>query len=86
MKLVLIEWIDAHGPKVKSWRSLEDIRHDNRRLLIRSVGWLVASDKETLTILPHIYSEESGAEIHGQGELVIPRRSIRKEVVLRKNG
>lgn len=82
MKLVLIEWIDSHSGR--GWQSLDEIKQCARLLYCRSVGWLVSENKDCKVLAPHISGEKNGdIELHGCGDLTIPKKSILKTTVLR---
>ena len=76
MKLVLIDWVDSVGDGTR-WRELDDIKKD-KPVKIRSVGWILAETKESMTIVAHL------SDSHGQGEMTIPSEAIKKITVLRK--
>lgn len=78
MKLVYIEWEDSCGDDSGRWRDLDYIKKDTP-VPIKSVGWLVAENKNSKTIVPHL----SGLE-HGQGNMTIPNSAIKKFRVLKK--
>jgi hypothetical protein len=75
MKLVLIEWVDSHGP-VEGWRVLEgELRPEV--LKCKSVGWLIHDGEDCKIVVPHIAGDESdGIPFQGRGDLTIPCRSI----------
>jgi hypothetical protein len=76
MKLVLIEWVDSHGP-VEGWRLLDD---DKPELMIcESVGWLVHDGKDCKTIVPHLAGHKNKhIALQGRGDMTIPSRAIVK--------
>ena len=87
-RLVMIEWIDAHGASNAKWRDLEDIKDTCHPLYITSVGFLIASNNGMKTIVPHIYSEKQDKNIYrqGQGEMVIPIPGIKRITPLNTGG
>lgn len=79
MKLVYIEWVDSCGDSSR-WRELDEIKKD-RPATIRSVGWLVKETEKSKTIVPHLSDSD-----HGQGEMTIPKKAIRRTTVLKSPG
>lgn len=83
MKLVLIEWLDAHAGR--GWQAMDRIERAAEPLHCRSVGWLVSDDRDCKVIVPHIAGEKNGeAVLQGSGDLTIPTRAIVKMRVLSK--
>ena len=75
MKLVLVEWLDAHAGR--GWQTVEQLERAAEPLYCRSVGWLVAERDDCKVIVPHIAGEEEGAEfLTGCGDLTIPNKAI----------
>ena len=75
MKLVLIEWSDAHAGR--GWQTADAIRSAAEPLYCRSVGWLVSETAECKVIVPHISGERDGVEfLTGSGDLTIPAKAI----------
>ncbi len=83
MKLVLIEWVDSHGP-VEGWKIIdEDAKPE--LLICESVGWLVYNGKDCKKILPHRAGYKNTTIIRqGRGEMTIPRRAIMKITELKQ--
>lgn len=83
MKLVLVEWLDAHSGR--GWQSIDQIEGAAEPLYCRSVGWLAADRPDCKVIVPHISGEKNG-QIHlsGCGDLAIPTKCITKLTVLKK--
>ena len=73
MNLVYIEWADA--ATTNGWTYKED----TGLMQVRSVGWLVAQDKKTLTIAT---SQSKGGKF--LDPLTIPRHSISHIGTVRK--
>lgn len=76
MDLVLIDWVDAHG--FNGWNKIEEVRENNKLFPCKSVGWLIAKSKDSVTVASHI----GGHNV--DGDMSIPRRAITKMTVLRK--
>ena len=70
MELVLVEWLDSR--RGEGWSRLEDLRADLEVTHCKSVGWVVAKDKSSLTLAGHI------AENPEQccGDMTIPSSAI----------
>ena len=84
MKLVLIEWEDAHSSN--GWQKMSAIKANGVETLpCRNVGWLVKKTKKQ-TVLTHALSDENLKDSSGHGHFTIPNAMIRKVTVLRKNG
>ncbi len=81
MKLVLIEWVDAHSHD--RWVEIEVSVESCETALIRSVGWLLKKTKNCVTIAPHI-SKVGSIDSHVSGDMTIPAKAIRKMTVLRQ--
>lgn len=83
MKLVLIEWLDAHSGR--GWQPFEQLERAAEPLYCRSVGWLISERKDCKVIVPHIAGEKNGdAMLLGCGDLTIPTRAIVKLVILKR--
>ena len=83
MKLVLIEWLDAHAGR--GWQTPERIEQAAEPLVCRSVGWLMHDTKECKVIVPHLAGAKNETCIAlASGDLTIPARSIIKTTVLRR--
>ncbi len=82
MKLVMIEWMDAHSGN--GWQSIEEIRKSCEPVYCRSVGWLASEKNGHKVIVPHISGEKNGdIMIHGRGDLTIPTKAILKITILK---
>ena len=68
MRLVLIEWTDAVYHDL--WEPLSDIKPVSMQ--IRSVGWIVDTTKEYITVVPHRQRDQA------RGGMTIPVASILK--------
>ena len=83
MKLVLIEWLDAHAGR--GWQTIERIEQAAEPLYCRSVGWLLRETKECKVIAPHLAGEKNPATIlQASGDLTIPTRCITRLTVLKR--
>jgi hypothetical protein len=75
MDLVLIEWVDSHGP-VDGWRIIDN-SIEPEPLICESVGWLLYNGKNCKKVLPHRAGYKSeGIDEQGRGELTIPTKAI----------
>jgi hypothetical protein len=84
MKLVMVEWLDSHAGR--GWQDAERFQQVARPLHCRSVGWVVAENKECTVLVPHIAGERNGEiMVQGCGDLTIPTAAITKLTVLRKS-
>lgn len=74
-RLVLVEWIDSYS--LNNWRPLDTI--DASVLHCRSVGWVAAESKESITLVASVSGEKNGdVRLCGCGDISIPRCAIRK--------
>lgn len=83
MKIVLIEWMDAHGGTCLGWRPIREIR-DREPAAVVSVGYLLKETPEYVVVCPHMTKDENDKFDFGDGELAIPRAWIRKLKVLQR--
>lgn len=84
MKLVLIEWLDAHSGR--GWQTIDQLELAAEPLYCRSVGWLAHERSDCKVIVPHVSGEKNGTTmLSGCGDLTIPNKCIVKLTVLRKN-
>lgn len=77
MKLVLIEWVDSHGP-LDGWKQIEE---DDKpeSLICESVGWLLYDGKDCKKIVPHRAGHRNqNIILQGRGDMTIPTRAILK--------
>jgi len=82
MKLVLIEWVDAHT--TGGWNDLDELEESCEPLHCRSVGWLLCKKNNYVVVVPHMSGEKNGdIKINGRGHLAIPTKTIQKMTVLR---
>ena len=84
LKLVLIEWIDAHANR--GWQCIDDLENSCSPVYCRSVGWLVSEKKGHKTVVPHLSGEKNDdMATQGRGDLTIPAKAVVRMTVLRKN-
>ena len=82
MKLVLVEWLDAHASK--GWNNFDILEQATEPLKCKSVGWLFKETKDCVIILPHVADQNSEIESQGCGDVTIPVKSITKITTLKK--
>jgi hypothetical protein len=73
MRLVLIEWEDAHGDGV--WQDISGPIED-RSLVCRSVVWLVLDGANAKVVAPHLNQGEHGVPLQGCGMMTIPASAV----------
>lgn len=73
-KLVLVEWEDSR--RGEGWVRLEELENTITRC--RSVGWIIAKDKTSLTLAGHMGVDPEQC----CGDLTIPMRAILKMIPL----
>ena len=84
MKLVLVEWLDAHAGR--GWQAKEQLEEAAEPLYCRSVGWLLSDNKKCKVLVPHIAGERNKTIIlQGCGDMTIPTRAVVKMTVLRQS-
>lgn len=71
-RLLYIEW-DDHSSWDNTWRPKEHYERENRALRCRSVGWVVAENKEAITLCG------TRSESKFSGDITILKRCIRKK-------
>ncbi len=79
-QLVLVEWEDSRQPTT-GWRWL---RSDDKWtcVVIRSVGFVVASDERTLVLAPNLSEPDDEGDRQACGMMQIPHRCIVRVVDL----
>ena len=83
MKLVLVEWLDAHSGR--GWQDVAQIERAAEPLYCRSVGWLVFESKDCKVLVPHVAGERNGeVMLQGCGDMTIPTSAIVKMKVLKQ--
>ena len=70
---VLIRWRDSYGPTAR-WQEIDELQPTE--LVATSVGWIVAKNKDSLVLVPHLIDGNERVAKQGCGEMTIPRRSI----------
>lgn len=70
--LVIVEWGDAWN--ASRWTSLEQAEVDHKPYVVKTVGWLLKSDKKGVSLVDS-YVEE---DMTPGGQHFIPRGMIRK--------
>ena len=85
LELVYVEWIDSAG--YPGWRSLEDIQREATPIVIESVGWVVAENDKSITLVSHVHKdipEQSENVRYGNDALTIPKIAITVRRAARK--
>ena len=83
--LVLVEWVDSHSGR--GWENLDNLKANCDLLYCRSVGWLVAKNRDAVTLVSNLSGESNdNVIVNGNGYMTIPARAVRKVTVLRKGG
>ena len=72
--LVRIRWLDSTSAP-KGWIAVQDWKGIGSLECI-SVGYLIAEDRETKTIAPHLAYPDDEAQCQGNGIMVIPSGAI----------
>jgi len=82
MKLVYIEWIDAHGVE-PNWEWMEELLNKVGVIVVcKSVGFLVKETMKQVTIVPHVIEAAPHVKAQGCGDMTIPKANIVRLVVL----
>lgn len=83
LPLVMVEWLDSASLTGGVWRDTNDVA-DLKPTRMRSVGWVLREDGESIVLIGHIASHQVS------GDLVIPKTCIKRRYKLadpsRKNG
>ena len=83
MKLVYIEWRDAHGVSA-NWEWLKDLKATSPvTCLVRSVGFVIGEDRHNIVLLPHLIEETKHTRGQGCGDMTIPKGCIVRMRILR---
>lgn len=77
--MVLVEWIDSQSDS-GGWQYFDS--NDVTQNQMRSIGWMVESDAEKVSIIPHLGLDVTGLPSQMRGRLVIPQRAIARIVRL----
>jgi len=72
--LVRVRWLDSTSPRA-GWVAVNDWEGVGS-LECLSVGYLIAEDKKTKTIAPHLAYPDDEAQCQGNGIIVIPCAAI----------
>lgn len=81
--LVYVQWVDSVGAGA-CWGSIPEKTPSVHGC--HSVGWLVCENDEVLVLVPHLSLEDEDYakdEIHGCGDMTIPKVAVVKKVELR---
>ena len=82
MKLVYIEWHDAHGVE-PNWEWMEELLEKVDYICItKSVGWLIKENSKQVVVLPHYIAASKDMRAQGCGEMTIPKVNILRLVEL----
>lgn len=78
MKLVLVDWVDSHGPHGSPWLSADEVPGLGELLECRSVGWWVGetSNPKAITLAPHRHLADDGSDSGYCGLLTIPMCAV----------
>jgi len=76
VRALYIEWLDASSLTGGVWHSNEDAK-DLEVITVTSVGFVVAETKDSITLAPHISTDEVC------GDLCIPKCAIKKKRILK---
>ena len=84
MKLVIIEWIDAHGGG--SWQGKADLEESCHGYRCRTVGWLICEKNgyvvTAANILDLAHKDMEDYTLRGGNSMSIPKKCITKMTVL----
>jgi hypothetical protein len=72
MKLIAVEWIDSSG--ANGWNRVSETPQAPER--IRSIGWVIAESDESITIAPHMTTDQDDQNC--MGALTIPKACIQR--------
>lgn len=70
---VMVRWLDSYGPTGR-WQEIGDIHPE--RLVAVSVGWIVARNRESIVVVPHLIDGNDRVAKQGCGEMTIPKKAI----------
>lgn len=79
MKLVEVEWQDAHADLVES-STREDLDDFHHPLVMRTVGWLLRDDQDGVTVA----NEHCSADQTYRGRTFIPRPLVNRVRIIRQ--
>jgi hypothetical protein len=72
--LQLIEWNDSHSPNTSGWLSVDEV--DTRPLKLKSVGYVIAECKRSVTLAAHVSASKNCDQVCGV--MSIPKSCIIK--------
>jgi hypothetical protein len=72
VQLVLVEWLDSR--RSEGWTCLEDLLSNLAATHCKSVGWIIARDRSSLTIAGHLADDPEQC----CGDMTIPAKAIIK--------
>jgi len=76
MKLVLVKWVDS-TIRIGGWHEVS--KKGIRAVCHRSVGWISAKTKDSITLIPHLSEKNHpSAMFQCWGEITIPKAAIVK--------
>jgi hypothetical protein len=80
--LVALQWVDSSGC-ARGWQRMDEAEVPPP-FYVNSVGWVVAADKVSITLAPHLgfVVGRSGDE-QAQGMMTIPLRCVLRRQVLK---
>lgn len=74
MRLLYVEWLDSCSVVGGVWKRGGAVR-DSEPSLVKSVGFVVARDKERIVLAAHV--ADDGSDYLG-GDMCIPRSAVKK--------
>ena len=80
MEMVLVEWVDARGVGT-DWKPVSEMREG--LCSAHSLGFLVHETDDYVVILPHLLDEGANPD-QGVGEMNIPKKAVKRLVVLKE--
>jgi len=84
LKIVRVDWLDAHGGIRRGWRPREELSKRKPAHAV-SIGVMLESTPKHVVLCPHFVSESYGLDtdsMEGDGEISIPRDWVSKITVL----
>jgi len=86
MDIVLVEWIDAHGPPEVGWQTPEQlnglIAEGGHK--VKSVGFVLQADDDFITLIGCIIEETEKFNPSYDRIVRIPKACIKKLIILRR--
>lgn len=74
MKLLYVEWVDSCMVVGGVWKKGDDVR-ESEPALVKSVGFVVAQDKQRIVLAAHVAVD--GSDSFG-GDMCIPRSAVKR--------